>query len=187
VIDDLRLALNRTAQIVGRVQPGQYGRPTPCPDFDVRALMNHLVAGNLLFADVASGRGLNLALFDEDQLGDDPGAAFRRAAEIALAAWQRPGALDEQLAFGNLPGHVVIKLHLTEELTHGWDLARATGQDATFDDRLAEIALETVRGMPHEMVRQPAAFGPEVPVASTAPAHERLIAFLGRDPATAFD
>lgn len=182
VIDELRRALDRTAAVVAAVSEDQLGLPTPCPDFDVRGLVNHLVAGNLMFAAVANGDQLDLSVFDEDNLDDDPAAAYRRSAQATLAAWQRPGALDENLAFGNMPGDTVIRLHLTEELTHGWDLARATGQDAMMDPHLAEIALEAMRKVPPDLVRGAQNFGPEVACDAGAPPHERLVAFLGRDP-----
>lgn len=183
VIDELRRALDRTAEVVAAVQPEQLGLPTPCPDYDVRGLINHLVAGNLMFAAVANGDELDLGVFDQDHLEDDPAAAYRRSAQTTLAGWQRPGALDENLAFGNMPGDTVIRLHLTEELAHGWDLARATGQDDTMDPRLAEIALEAMRKVPTELLRSGQNFGAEVACGAGALPHERLVAFLGRDPA----
>lgn len=182
VIDDLRRALDQTGEVVAAVRPDQLGLPTPCDDYDVRALINHLVGGNLMFAAVVDGGELDLSVLDQDNLGDDPAAAYRRSAQATLAAWQHPGALDEKLAFANLPGHVVVRLHLTEELAHGWDLARATDQDESMDPHLAEVALEAMRQMPPEMLRNPQFFGNEVACGADAPPHEQLVAFLGRDP-----
>lgn len=181
-IQELREALDHTSDVIAGIAPEQYGAPTPCPDLDVRGLVNHLVAGNLMFASAAGGQELDMAPFGEDNLGDDPPAAYRRSAETVLGAWQRPGALDEELSFANMPGRTVIRLHLTEELTHGWDLARATGQDAMMDPHLAEVALEAMQQVPAEMLRNPQMFGDEVAVGHDAAAHERLVAFLGRDP-----
>lgn len=183
MIDELRRALDRTAEVVAAVQPEQLGLPTPCPDYDVRGLINHLVAGNLMFAAVANGGELDMGVFGQDHLGEDAAAAYRRSAQATLAGWQRPGVLDEDLPFGNMPGHTVIRLHLTEELTHGWDLARATGQDESMDPQLADIALEAMRKVPEEMLRGSQNFGPEVACDAGAMPHERLVAFLGRDPA----
>jgi uncharacterized protein (TIGR03086 family) len=183
MITELREALDRTAQIVAAVPDDRAGDPTPCPDFDVRALMNHLVAGNIMFAGVANGGAVDMEVFDRDNLAEDPAGAYRQSAEMALAAWQRPGALDESLAFAGMPGSVVIRMHLTEELVHGWDLAVATDQEAGIDDELAELALEVLRPVPEEMLRGPQSFGPAVEVPDDAPTGDALVAFLGRDPA----
>jgi len=56
MIDQLQQTLNQTSDIVGGVSPDQYDASTPCPEYDVRTLMNHMVAGNLMFAGVANGR-----------------------------------------------------------------------------------------------------------------------------------
>jgi uncharacterized protein (TIGR03086 family) len=185
MIDELGEAFDHTASIVAAVPENRYAGPTPCPDFDVRALMNHLVAGNLLFATAARGEELDMTVFEQDNLGDDPAGAYRRSADGALEAWRRPGVMEENLPFGGMPGSAVIRLHLTEELVHGWDLASSTGQDTSVNPRLAEMALEAMQQVPTEMLRSGAAFGEEVPVDAGAPVHERLVAFLGRDPAAA--
>ena len=183
MIDALRQALERTASIVDGVSEDQYREPTPCPDYDVYELLNHLVAGNLLFGAVARGEPSDLSVYEQQHLDGDPSAAFRRTAELALAGWQRPGALDENLGFGNMPGSAVIKMHLVEVLTHGWDLAIATDQDPKLDPRLAEIALEAMQAVPPDMLRGSGVFGAEVPIQDSADAQDRLVAFLGRDPA----
>ena len=183
MIEELEDAMDHTSAIVAAVPQDRYTAPTPCPDFDVRTLMNHLVAGNLLFATAARGEPLDMTVFEADHLGDDPGAAYRRSADEALEAWRRPGVFEEQLTFGGMPGRAVIRLHLTEELVHGWDLASSTGQDPAFDPRLAAMALEAMQQVPTEMLRGGVGFGDEIVVGEDAPAHERLVAFLGRDPA----
>ena len=91
--------------------------------------------------------------------------------------------MDESLGFGGMPGSVVIGMHLTEELVHGWDLAVATGQELPIDPAAAELALGVLRPVPEEMLRGPN-FGPEVAVPADAPSGIALVAFLGRDPAS---
>jgi len=183
MIDELGAAFDHTATIVASVPEDRYTAPTPCPDFDVRALLNHMVAGNILFATAARGEPLDLSLFEQDHIGDDAAAAYRSSADVALEAWRRPGALDEQTPFGGMPGHAVVRLHLTEELVHGWDLASSTGLDTTFDPELAELALAAMQQVPTEMLRSGVGFGDEVVVDPDTPVHLRLVAFLGRDPA----
>ncbi len=183
MIRELRVALDRTAEIVAAIPEDRSGDPTPCPELDVRGLTNHLVAGNISFAGAANGDGFDFSLFQQDHLGDDPAGAFRQSAEMAIAAWQRPGVLDEKLGMGDMPGSAVIRMHLAEELVHGWDLAVATDQSREIDATLAAIALEMLRAVPEAMLRGPA-FGPEVELAADASTGDALVAFLGRDPAS---
>jgi uncharacterized protein (TIGR03086 family) len=183
MITEMRKALDRTAQIVAAVSPDQYDAPTPCSEMDVRALMNHMVAGNVLFAGAANGEELDMGVFAQDQLGDDPAGAYRRSAEMALAGWQRPGVFDRTLPFGGMPGSAVVRLHLTEELVHGWDLAVSTGQDPGLDPDLAASALDALRQVPEELLRGSGNFGPAVAVDDAAPTVDQLVAFGGRDPA----
>jgi uncharacterized protein (TIGR03086 family) len=182
MIDELGSAIDHTADVIAATPADRYGAPTPCPDFDVRTLMNHLVAGNILFATAARGEQLDMSVFEQDHLGDDPATAYRRTRAEVLDAWRRPGVMDEQLPFGGMTGSTVIRLHLTEELVHGWDLAHATGQDEVFDPELAELALAAMQSVPEKMLRGGVGFGDAVEVPEDAPAHERLVAFLGRDP-----
>src|SRR5215213_435876 len=101
---DLNTLYHRTveawAERVNAVGPDRWDAPTPCADWTVRDLVNHLVGGNLLFAGVLGGeptpsleelgRGQGV-----DRLGDDPVAAFRVAADTLLAAFRQPGALEQ--------------------------------------------------------------------------------------------
>jgi uncharacterized protein (TIGR03086 family) len=183
VIDELGTTFDHTAGIIAAIPDNLYDAPTPCPEMNVRALVNHIVAGNLMFAATARGEDLDLSLFEQDHLGDDAADAYRRSAEEAIVAWQRPGVLDEILPFGGMPGGFVIRLHLTEELVHGWDLAHSTGQDTEIEERFAMMALEAMQAVPPDLLRSGIGFGDEVIVDEDAPMHERLVAFLGRDPA----
>jgi uncharacterized protein (TIGR03086 family) len=183
MIDELGTSFDHTALIIEAVPDNLYDAPTPCPEMTVRELMNHMIAGNLMFAGAARGEKLDMTLFEADHLGDDPGAAYRSAADQAVEAWSRDGVLEEVLEFGGMPGAFVIRLHLTEELVHGWDLAHSTGQDTATDEQLAAMALEAMRQVPPDLLRSGVGFGEEVIVDDDAPVHERLVAFLGRDPA----
>lgn len=69
---------------------------------------------------------------------------------------------------------------IVETLVHGWDIAKATGQQPDMDPELSEFALAVARQMPQEQVRQPGIYGPEAPCAGDAPVHECLAAYLGR-------
>ena len=74
---------------------------------------------------------------------------------------------------------------MIDVVTHGWDLAQATGQDYAMDEDIAEMLYQGSRAGVRPEFRKPpiSAFGPEVPVSDEAPASHRLLALLGRSPA----
>ncbi|HVM05137.1 MAG TPA: TIGR03086 family metal-binding protein [Acidimicrobiales bacterium] len=174
-------ALDSTAAVVARVRPDQLGLPTPCALWDVRALIGHLVEANELFAVAAGSEPAVLP-------ADDPLAAYPASTEAVRRAWHQPGVLDRhvRLPFGALPGAVAVRMHFVDHLVHGWDLAVATGQDATLDPVLASAAHDemttALAGVPRGPDVAGGPFAPPVPWPDDAPVHERLVAFLGRRP-----
>ena len=192
-LGNLTGALGDAGSVVANVGDGQWAASTPCGDWSVRQLTNHVVSGNLLFADILSGRPMPPPAelrqrAPADTLGDDASRAFRSAARALLAAFELPGVLDQVHVFpvGPLPGRAAVHLRTVEALVHGWDLATATGQrlPASADvvaDGLLDFSRELLTRIPEG--RQP--FGPSVAVAEDASALDRLVALLGRDPAVA--
>ena len=182
VITQIVRAIGATATIVDGVTDDQWTNPTPCPDWDATTLTNHFVGGMRLFAG-AIQRGEPAVNLDGEWLGDDPKAAYHRAARDDIAAWHTPGALDRtfELSFGTVPGPMAAVIHLTEIVVHGIDLAVATGQEAVVDEPLAQELLATMKGMGTiDSFRVPDVFGPEVPASDDEPPHRRLMAYLGR-------
>jgi uncharacterized protein (TIGR03086 family) len=176
-------AIAQTGGIVAGVKPDQMGASTPCTDWDVRALLNHTIAGVQVFDDAARGRDFDASAFAADNVGDDPAAAFDKQAAKLSAAVSRPGVLDAtwNMPFGQVPGTAGISFATLELAMHGWDIARATGQSPDFDPEVTEVALAAARQAPAELVRNPGVFGPEVPCSPDTPAHDRLAAFAGRE------
>jgi uncharacterized protein (TIGR03086 family) len=178
---DLDRALDATKAVVAAIQPAQWDAPTPCTELNVRQVVNHLVSGNLLFAALV--RGEPLPERSEDHLGKDPLGAFQAAGRGLREAFARPGALEQVYTapFGSGPGSALVHVRIVELLAHGWDLARATGQQASFPDDVAERTLAASQRM---LATRPegagAPFGPEVPVPADAAAIDRLAGFLGR-------
>ncbi|MGY1590779.1 TIGR03086 family metal-binding protein [Geodermatophilus sp. SYSU D00708] len=183
----LATALDGTGQLVAAVTPDQWDAPTPCTDWTVRRLVNHLVGGNRLVVRVL--RGEPLPPLDQlgrrasvDQLGEDPAASHRDSADQLLAALREPGVLERAhtLPAGTLPGPALVRLRTVETLVHGWDLARATGRPAPFPDELAERELAFSRDLLGRLPEGRQPFAPPRPVAEDAPAIDRLAALLGR-------
>ncbi len=167
--------------IIAGIRDDQWAAPTPCTGVGTRALVNHLVTGNLHFAALISNTARPDG--DADLLGDDPLAAFRRAAAELRAAVARPGVLAGMytLPFGPVPGTELVRIRIVEHLGHGWDLARATGQAAVFPEDIAERAIVAAK---QQLATRPqgqgSAFAPAVPVPAGAPAIDRLAGLLGR-------
>src|SRR5450755_869719 len=114
-IDELRMSLDATGHLVAGVRAEQWSQPTPCTGWTVRQLVNHLVAGNRLFAGILSGQPMSppeQRQQSADQLGDDPGTAYRASASDLVAAFGRPGVLQQKFTVpvGPVPG--IAALHL---------------------------------------------------------------------------
>ncbi|MEV0147970.1 MULTISPECIES: TIGR03086 family metal-binding protein [unclassified Nonomuraea] len=182
VIDQIGRAIDMTAAIVDGITDDRLTEPTPSGEWDVRTELNHLVGGMRIFAAELTGTDAG-GDHESDWLGADPRGAYAEAAVLDRAAWSRPGALQStvHLSFGAVPGPKAAVIHLTEVLVHGLDLAVATGQEKLADEPMSEELLEIMLGMDFDVFRRPGMFGPAVPAPAGAPAHRRLLAFLGRE------
>ncbi|WP_327267879.1 TIGR03086 family metal-binding protein [Streptomyces sp. NBC_01218] len=185
-IDLLAGILSKTGDLVEGVRPDQLSLPTTCASYDVEALRNHLVGWLQVFRAGCEGRA-----YEGDPAahvcGDDPAGEFRTAADGVLAAWRTNG-FDRQVRVreGELPARMVFDMTLMEYLGHGWDLAVATGQPVPFTEEEAAEALARAEvTLPPRFRGEGQAFGEIVPVAEDAPAVDRFVGFLGRDPGAA--
>lgn len=185
-VDDLAMALDTVAAVVARVPQDQWNAPTPCADWTVREVVNHLALGDHLVADVLrGGPGLAPDAFapkGADALGDEPAVSYRIAADELLTALRQPDVLDEvfQLPVGTVPGIVAVHVRTVEALVHGWDVARATGQDISFADALVDRELEFSRDAVSQLPPDALPFAPSQPAPDEAPPLDRLVALLGR-------
>jgi uncharacterized protein (TIGR03086 family) len=175
----LRRAGEMAAQLIDKTTPEQLGLPTPCSEWDVRALINHITSGNLRFIGVLGGPPGPAP--GEDVLGDDPAAAFRSSFTKLAAAFDEDGVLERtvQTPLGEGPGVLLLTIRITELTTHSWDIAVATGQPRDLDPALIEFAAAALRAsnLPRG---EGGPFGPEQPVPDDAPAADRLAALAGR-------
>jgi uncharacterized protein (TIGR03086 family) len=165
--------------VVGGITPDQLDRPTPCREFTVRGVLEHMVGGAAAFA--AAYRGVPAGEPDVS----DPLAAFGPALTELGAAISAPGALDQTITspFGELPGETFARFVVFDGLVHGWDMATATGQVyAPSDELVAEV--ESFARQVLDPLRDGQTFAAEVAPAPDATPIERLAAYTGRRPVT---
>lgn len=128
------------ARRLARVADDQWSAPTPCTDWTVRALVNHVAQGNLNYVRLLEGASAAdfLRLRDADALGADPVGAFVAAARSCAQAYAAPGALDRVVDHpsGRLTGRQALAVRTTDTVIHTWDLARAIGVDDGLDPDL---------------------------------------------------
>ncbi len=176
-------ALHTTGAILAGVRPSQYELPTPCPDYNVGTMVNHIVAWVGIFADGANGQKPenDPATF---KVGDDPASEYEAAAKRLADAFHS-GAADHDIDLGNgpSPGTMTFGIILMEEIGHGWDLAKATGQPTPFSERSIAAAKEAALANLKPEYRGPdKSFGDIVEVPDDAPPLDQLIGLLGRTP-----
>ena len=162
------------AGVVGNIREDQLDARTPCTDYNVRGVLEHMIGGATQFA--AAYRG--------EEPGEPPTgdvlAGFGPVLGELAGAMSAPGALDRTLAtpFGEMAGETFARFVVLDGLVHGWDMATATGQPyepsaelvAAVDDFAHQI-IDGVRGE---------SFGPAVEPAADATPIERLACFTGR-------
>jgi uncharacterized protein (TIGR03086 family) len=162
------------------VKDEQWHSPSPCTDWDAAEVVDHLIEGNQNFAALVTGQPPAPAA---GQAGDRAQSYIASAAALK-SAYSTPEALQRicESLHGPVPGAAIVQLRTAEQLIHGWDLARATEQDARLPGDLAEEALAVYQAQLDGADRDHLPFDAPQPVAGDAPAIDRLAAFFGRRP-----
>lgn len=182
LVDGLEQTFDRAHKVIEGVRPDQLGDSTPCSEWDVRALLAHMIGVVTNIGTAARGEEPASAP-DDFVIGDDPAGQFRAAADAGLAAWRAPGVLDQIVngGPGPMPGRVLAGINLLDTATHTWDLATATAQDPGLDDACARLALEQAHQIIAPEIR-PGRFDAAVTVPENASPRDQLVGFLGRKP-----
>ena len=180
-IDRLERVFTETQKVVDGISADDMGKPTPCAEWDVRALLNHMTGVVMMFGAALTDSPTPSP--GDDIVGDDPASVFRSASKTTLDAWRGPDAMSKviQIPVGEMPGGAAINVNTTDTYAHAVDLAVATGQEGKLDQSLAEEILARVSERGIDALRIPGVFGPEVPCEDSAAAHRRLLAYLGRE------
>lgn len=187
LIAGIQDAATEFARLVDGTRPDQLDNPTPCADFTVRDLINHVASGATMFAiafDQGSVPDDELGPLFGDVLGDDYKGALGAAIEKAAASFTRPGALegDVSLPFGEFSRQDALGLAVFDVMVHASDLARATGQELRLTEADAAIGLELARMHIVDAMRDGNTFADIVIIDEGSGAWAELLAFTGRQP-----
>lgn len=165
-------AYDATAAVLASVT--EWDARSPCAEWTVREVANHLVGVLRMFRAAVDGGD---DVLDGDHLGADPLGAFRLAADRCLTVFGRPDVLAASHPFppGPTPGRVIAEISLSEVLVHGWDIARGAGVPYSPAPEVVAELLSRAGGTAPE-----GAFGPPVPVPADAPPLTVLLGRLGR-------
>jgi uncharacterized protein (TIGR03086 family) len=183
---DLEPATLVTADVVFGVDDDQLALPTPCPDYTVADLLDHVRGLSAAFAAAARKSGLTGAAPSPD--GSRLGPKWRDDIVAALAdlaeAWREPGAFDGLTMAGpvEMPADAAALVALNEVVVHGWDLARATDQPYPADGAAVAACREFVAAFEAPAEDDGGLFGPPVAVPADAPELDRLLGATGRRP-----
>jgi uncharacterized protein (TIGR03086 family) len=179
----LETVLANTTRLVEGIDPEQWDDATPCDQWTVRALVTHTVGVMANFRNGANGDPL-AGDPDDFDLGPDPVATMRGLAAANVAAWRCRGELDSAISLGEneFPGMVAMNINTLDAYVHGWDIAKATGQEAQLDDGICVGLLGFSRQVVPEAPREGDNFHAVVATGESASAADQLIGYLGRQP-----
>ncbi len=180
--EPLEQAISSTRSVLSNVTPEQLAQSTPCESWNVGQLIDHMIGVHHFFAAGVTGEPPVGA--DAEYSSGDFLAAFDEAAGKSVAALGAEGVMDQMITmpFGEMPGSALMGLAATDTFTHGWDLAKATGQSTDLAPEFAAGMLAQSRMAIQESFRGPegAPFGPEQQAGEGATNADELAAFLGR-------
>jgi uncharacterized protein (TIGR03086 family) len=178
-----RRACERFGERVHAIRPDQWAEPTPCTEWDVRALVGHLITEVAWVPPLVGGRSV-ADVGDElsgDLTGDDPATSWDRYAPPSITAVGEPGAMERtvRLTKRELPAAEYTNEVFTDLLIHGWDLARAIGADEALDAESVDVVYEAMK--PHETeLKGSGVFGGMVVPPDGADRQTQLLAVFGR-------
>jgi uncharacterized protein (TIGR03086 family) len=176
-------AMASTQRYIGAVREGQWHAPTPCSEWDVMQIANHVIGENLWAAELLGGKTIEQVgnRLDGDLTRDDPIRAYENSVAAARAAANAPGAMDGtcHLSFGDFSGADYSTQLFMDLLVHGWDIAKATGQDTRLDPELVAACLPIAQQLTSQW-RSAGVFGEDLPVATDSDPQTRLLALSGR-------
>lgn len=183
VLDLLRRASTFFDQKVQQIKDDQWQQPTPCTDWDVMALVRHMVYENLWIPPLLNGETVDQVgdRFEGDILGNDPKAAWRDAHAAAMNALRIPDAVEKTvyLSRGETRAEEYFWELFMDHLIHGWDLARGIGADESMEPPLVKACYDYARER-EASIRASGLYGEKQPTPQDADLQTELLAILGR-------
>ena len=188
--DHMKQSIDLAVAVISATPVDRFDDPSPCADFTVREVVNHLAFGFLL-----AERSATREPWDETWKLDD-GAPFligvpesewaARCAEqgaVTARAWADPAVWEGETHMGGspMPAAAIGQMMTSEFVVHAWDVATATGRDLDVPPGLGDAVLEGILAIA-PMGREGGWFAAEVQVPGDAPAHVRAVGASGRDP-----
>ncbi|WP_218002745.1 TIGR03086 family metal-binding protein [Nocardia brevicatena] len=176
------------------VRPGQWTSPTPCTEWNVRQLVNHMTRGNLSYVGLPTGgTGADfLRMRDVDALSGDPVIAYAASVRECADAFGRPGALQQLLDYplGRVSGQQALAVRTTDTAIHAWELARAVGVDDHLDPGLIAWIDDNLEAIYAGLTETPVAAetthrffaAPACALTDDASPQDRLLHRMGRNP-----
>lgn len=181
--EPLETAIASTRSVLAGVSKSQLEDSTPCAKWNVADLINHIVGGQFFFANAFSSEST-----DEEEPNFSDGdylATFNVGSNLCLAAFRSDGAMEQMvtLPFGEMSGSSFVGLAATDTFTHGWDLAKATGQSTDLSPELAaQLLAGSKMNLPSSLRNDEGhPFGFEKTAPAGASDADQLAAFLGRE------
>ena len=186
VLGCLEEAESRLRALTSGLTEADLGRPTPCTEWDIRALVSHTIGAMEMYAAFADGGpapDFESMMSGRDLLAGDPHGAVLASCARSRRAWSEPGVLERELTtpWGPMSGERVAAQSTFSTLVHGWDLAVALGEDGELPQHLLDLSWSFAEDLV-PVLREVGVVAAPVEVGEGATPTQRLLAFMGRDP-----
>ena len=170
----------RFAELTLAAAPEDWSAPSPVTAWSARDVVGHLIEW---LPGFVSGAGVSLPTIDPAEVAADPVAAWqRRSLDVQRLIEEQGDTVYHSRMFAEMPLATALDRFYTADIwMHSWDLSRALGLDFDLGEERSAAALAGMEPM-DQVLRESGQFGPKVPVPETAPAQERFVGFIGRDP-----
>ncbi|MFQ6026701.1 MAG: TIGR03086 family metal-binding protein [Dehalococcoidia bacterium] len=183
-------ATKHVSRVVAGVQQEQLDHPTPCSEWNVQELLNHLIGGAEMVVGCFSGQSPDIApgssdsSYSTETQASGLAQAYQAVVSQALQAAREPGALERNIEtpIGEMPCAVFLSISSMDQFIHGWDLAKATGQDTALDPELAQVCYGMCVPDMADQGREAGVIGPVVAVPDDASTQDKLLGYMGRQP-----
>lgn len=185
IIDALAIARAEFERRLTAITDDGWGRPTPCTEWNVRQLVNHIVSHEYRYADnlATNNSEYYVTSRDDDFLGDDPHGSWPRGVALLDEAIAGLDSLDTTISFLlPLPARDVLLVRVFEAAVHTWDVSRAIGFDERIDERLVMLTYPLLERLVQVPATQAFFVPPRDTLPSTATPQDRLLHLAGRKP-----